>query len=839
MLISATDRTVSTTRPPATTCQPGSLLSTVSVEVAYIVTWVEHIDHLRVRSFGLHPTYASLSFAEPLCVSVPAARTHDGGLRDRCEHVLPGAQLGRIEKRKVEPGALFICLLHFQLGRSCVCRRRKLRGRDDASDDARRLRVGVELRKVRQMHALKRLRQRPWQRYRLHSELRLSKLQVKEVQEEVREDESSTRRVPNKNCADEPTDSPASTLSRSTKQVVLDPERPSRASIFVRSPTRGRSRAQPHHPSLFGQSHSFGASPAQLSHNPSAAQPKAGVASRGSSATPNCWLKALSRAQPCSLPTMSAATPSSMPSFGDRHLAPTMSPHDPSLRSLMGSLFEPNFLILARRAQDHPPESGELGLLNEHGDMSFERCMQAHDTLFHPEQHHRHRRSDTRAADTLIRIANWAFKSDAARAKLLFCLLALLSLGSTWYYMIAFLRHSYASYLERCHLTGYLLPPEPPAFRLDAPHLLAPSVHLRLLRISQWLGSLSLFKEAWMEVIRDAPAWWWSSEICIVTVGAWALFLRHESKRLRMPHVWIVMALGQLVAISFALNLFQLAVVYRLDTRDLLAARADKVHKPKHRVIEPLDQSPSPSPEPSPEDDPDAGPFRVMMVAPERQRPYFASREGLPPTPRDSPDPDMRVISTNVIVQRKPLPPVPTLMDKVGRILQRCIPERVGLPVFVLAGLSSVLQHPDSFTKVMIMHLFPLLISLYPAYDQFGVAEHGPRSRPRSRFGSNVGHSPSPPPTMLLTKKQALRKLLARSNPDVRALQDPKTFYLGLGLASVVLRAWLTSSCFSQTKGRRLDAAARMGVRSSCSSQPRSCATQRRAPSARTTCASR
>lgn len=498
-----------------------------------------------------------------------------------------------------------------------------------------------------------------------------------------------------------------------------------------------------------------------------------------------------------------------------------MSPHDPSLRSLMGSLFEPNFLILVtylainlylafrvirlatRRhgeLRTTPPESGELGLLNEHGDMSFERCMQAHDTLFHPEQHRRHRRFDTRAADTLIRIATWAFKSDAARAKLLFCLLALLSLGSTWYYMIAFLRHSYASYLERCHLTGYLLPPEPPAFRLDAPHLLAPAVHLRLLRISQWLGSLSLFKEAWMEVIRDAPAWWWSSEICIVTVGAWALFLRHESKRLRMPHVWIVMALGQLVAISFALNLFQLAVVYRLDTRDLLAARADKVHKPKHRVIEPLDQSPSPSPEPSPEDDPDAGPFRVMMVGPERQRPYFASREGLPPTPRDSPDPDMRVISTNVTLQRKPLPPVPTLMDKVGRILQRCIPERIGLPVFVLAGLSSVLQHPDSFTKVMIMHLFPLLISLYPAYDQFGVAEHGPRSRPRSRFGSNVGHSPSPPPTMLLTKKQALRKLLARSNPDVRALQDPKTFYLGLGLASVVLRAWLTSSCFSQTK---------------------------------------
>ena len=53
-----------------------------------------------------------------------------------------------------------------------------------------------------------------------------------------------------------------------------------------------------------------------------------------------------------------------------------------------------------------PPESGELGLLNEHGDMSFERCMQAHDTLFHPAQHRKRKRSDTPAADALIRTAS-------------------------------------------------------------------------------------------------------------------------------------------------------------------------------------------------------------------------------------------------------------------------------------------------------------------------------------------------------------------------------------------------------------------------------------------------
>ncbi|SPO31473.1 uncharacterized protein UTRI_06603 [Ustilago trichophora] len=503
----------------------------------------------------------------------------------------------------------------------------------------------------------------------------------------------------------------------------------------------------------------------------------------------------------------------------------TMSPHDPGLFSLLNSLFEPNFLILIsyltinlylasrviriatkryRQLKMTPSESGELGLVDlpagPHNDI-----LQEHQNLFQEETERSKTETDTPVADALIRLATWAFKANAANAKRIFALLAIVSLASTWYYMIAFLRHSYLAYLERCHLTSYPLPPTPPPFDLARPDLLVPALHLRILRISQWLASLSLFKEAWMEVIKDATSWWWSSEICIVTVGAWALFLRHEAERLRIPHVWTVMALGQLVAISFAFNLFNLAVIYRLDTFDLLAARSDKVFKAKRRVIEPPLGSRSPSPpllaEISFERLAEDRPWRTAVAIPRAAgyTPRASPSTSLPPTPRRSPDPNRRVFRTTVITQKMPLPPQPTFMDKIGQAMQKRIPERIGLPVFVLAGLSSVLQHPNSFTKVMVMHLFPLLISLYPAYHHLSPLNS--KGMPtRSLSDQSVESELEPPtfpePTPELSTTQILRRMLARSNANVPLWKDSKMYYLGLGAVSIALRIWLTVACF-------------------------------------------
>ncbi|KAJ9476180.1 hypothetical protein PHBOTO_006294 [Pseudozyma hubeiensis] len=496
-----------------------------------------------------------------------------------------------------------------------------------------------------------------------------------------------------------------------------------------------------------------------------------------------------------------------------------MSPHDPSLFSLLNSLFEPNFLILVtylcinlylafrviriatkryRQLQMTPHESGELGLVELPADGDND-VMEAHRDLFGRGSKFKKHHTDTPVADALIRLATWAFKDDARYAKCTFAVLAILSLASTWYYMLSFLRHSYLAYLERCHLTSYPLPPTPPPFDLARPALLVPALHLRILRTSQWLTSLSLFKEAWMEVIKDSPSWWWSSEICIVTVGAWALFLRHEGERLRIPHVWTVMALGQLVAISFAFNLFNLAVIYRLDAYDLIDTRSDKTFKAKHRVITPREDDTTPSPPeiwPPPRGSRLAQerPFHVAMRFAERadRRPHASSDASLPPTPLGSPDPSIRVISTKLIVQRMPLPPQPMFMDKVAGVMQRCIPERFGMPVFVFAGLSSVLRHPNSFTKVMIMHVFPLLVSLYPGYRQ----PH--RSTSRSAL---TARPPFVPSTPRYTRKQILLKMVSRSKMRLPLWKDTKMFYLGLGTVSIVLRLWLTFKCFFELDG--------------------------------------
>lgn len=497
-----------------------------------------------------------------------------------------------------------------------------------------------------------------------------------------------------------------------------------------------------------------------------------------------------------------------------------MSPYDPGLVSLINSLFEPNFLILVsyllvnlylayrvigiatkryRQLEMSPPESAELGVLELPVGANVD-AFNAHDALSRLRRKDAAANTDTPVADALIRLATWAFKSEAAHAKRILALLALLSLTSTWYYMIAFLRHSYASYLERCHLTSHPLPPTPPPFDLARPDLLVPALHLRVLRISQWLSSLSLFKEAWMEVIKDATSWWWSSEICIVTVGAWALFLRHESQRLRIPHVWTVMALGQLVAISFAFNLFNLAVLYRLDAQDLLSVRADKVFKAKHRVIEPLGHG-----------DDDASSRLLSDADQELQRPVTemprvasrslrAASSALPPrTSRRSPDPNVRVFSTTLSVQKKPLPPRPTLMDKVGYSMQRWLPDKYGLPLFTVAGLLAVLQHPDSFTKVMVMHGFPLLISLYPVQQQHGPVSN-PRRTLRSPFGAPVQAAPPsfPGPTPSLTTYQILFRIFVRDEAHVPIWQDAKMHYLGLAATSVLLRFWLTIACFQE-----------------------------------------
>ncbi|SPO42066.1 uncharacterized protein PSFLO_07549 [Pseudozyma flocculosa] len=434
--------------------------------------------------------------------------------------------------------------------------------------------------------------------------------------------------------------------------------------------------------------------------------------------------------------------------------APIAGPDQSSYRSLVYALFEPNLAILAAylainlyiatkalrdHAIDHPDTEGE-------GDDGT-----------------RPTKSDTRATELLVGISAWAFKNDARNAKRITAILAVASLVSTWNYMFAFLFHSYRAYIANCHLTSYPLPPAPPPLSWDQPDLIVPSLHLRLLRISQWLGSLSLFEQAWLEVVRDSNAWWWSSEICIITVGSWAVFLRSEAKRLRIPHVATFMLLGQLVAISFAFNLFQLAVIYRLDAQDLVPASPRAGTVKTTITIQPAE-------------------------APQRRELARSESELLMPPPMSPPShshgrshaagrashsPAKTTATASTTVQRIPMAPRATLSVKAGALLSRLVPERIAMPLFLLGGLYSIFSGPDTLAKVLVMHAFPMLAVLYPLR----------RSTARKlKSSAAFGH-----PLATAGDKAAATRFV-RSKRRVPFYLDPKLVHLALATSSVALR---------------------------------------------------
>ncbi|KAF8680459.1 hypothetical protein RHS04_03891 [Rhizoctonia solani] len=122
---------------------------------------------------------------------------------------------------------------------------------------------------------------------------------------------------------------------------------------------------------------------------------------------------------------------------------------------------------------------------------------------------------------------------------LVFGALAIGSFYHTWYYMIKFLEWSFHDFESRQLILEKSL--------LD--------------RVTQWLMGTDLFEQAWRHVCEGPLNWWWSQQLCILTVGVWTTFLFAQGSQRRIPFVWAYMLLGQLVAISVATNIFFAAVI--------------------------------------------------------------------------------------------------------------------------------------------------------------------------------------------------------------------------------------------------------------------------------------
>ena len=53
---------------------------------------------------------------------------------------------------------------------------------------------------------------------------------------------------------------------------------------------------------------------------------------------------------------------------------------------------------------------------------------------------------------------------------------------------------------------------------------------------------------------------WWGEQIDLATL-AWGMLLAIEGRRRKIPHLWAFMVLAQLVGLSFAQNLFFIAML--------------------------------------------------------------------------------------------------------------------------------------------------------------------------------------------------------------------------------------------------------------------------------------
>ncbi|KAK4177121.1 hypothetical protein QBC36DRAFT_300505 [Triangularia setosa] len=127
----------------------------------------------------------------------------------------------------------------------------------------------------------------------------------------------------------------------------------------------------------------------------------------------------------------------------------------------------------------------------------------------------------------------------------LFGALAAISLATTWSYMFAYFRWSYFDWAAN-NASGATIDGQ--------------------LHLGEWLRDTSLFKQAWFSALERPARAWWTLQIfgfCAI----WSVMLSVQAKKRNIPQIWAFMLLGQIVAISFASNLFFLAVLVH-DVRD-------------------------------------------------------------------------------------------------------------------------------------------------------------------------------------------------------------------------------------------------------------------------------
>ncbi len=316
--------------------------------------------------------------------------------------------------------------------------------------------------------------------------------------------------------------------------------------------------------------------------------------------------------------------------------------------------------------------------------------------------------------------------------------------------------------------------------------------HVVVQRMHAWLRATSLFSEAWLFVVRQPLRWWWSSTICTFTVGPWALFLHSHTARRRHPfaapstggtngggasgggggggarrrrgvrETAAYMLLGQIVAISVAQNLYHLAL---LPLDDALAEAAvedggaEGAHEGKesllvHEAVAQMHEVRREEAEAEAEEKEGVG---EHGLADSHSPPSSAPAE--PPASRGSPGARGRrgARRKSQGASDRPAPTTAAADGGEGGHEKReqerehahehedrrhHLRRTIARPSFlravrllpaaalVLPGLLAVSFVPTTLPRILIMHLFPLLLSL----DLSSTAEHTPGSSSGARW---------------------------------------------------------------------------------------------------------
>jgi hypothetical protein len=78
--------------------------------------------------------------------------------------------------------------------------------------------------------------------------------------------------------------------------------------------------------------------------------------------------------------------------------------------------------------------------------------------------------------------------------------------------------------------------------------------------VVRWLNDTPFYRGS-LEILAEKPRYfWWSQQIDLGTLP-WSMFLAIEGRRRRIPRLWTFFALAQLVNLSYAQNLFYVAVL--------------------------------------------------------------------------------------------------------------------------------------------------------------------------------------------------------------------------------------------------------------------------------------